>query len=61
MLLRRYCGEARGIDMKDGTEIIFLSTRGTEEDIDEPMTITGATAQEIEVCRQFMKGCSRHE
>lgn len=34
---RRYCAEDKQIAMDDGTEIVFLSTKGTADDIDEPM------------------------
>lgn len=34
---RRYCVEDRNIPLKDGTEIIFFSTKGTADDLDEPM------------------------
>lgn len=34
---RRYCMENRELALNDGTEIVFFSTKGTEQDIDVPM------------------------
>lgn len=34
---RRYCEEDPDLALSDGTEIIFYSTKGTENDISEPM------------------------